>query len=167
MVNGSSKLCTRCTRKLNNQRQGLWWLSLYYLSAPSLPFFALLSNTGAGPYKHFFFTSWCNVSICQQRSLEGHCKVKVIASEGTFLVLDILFSFIWCGSCPVTFGSAAIRDQFIPLYPPAMLSSLSGHFNRPASATTSVMARGSKFSLPLLFLCSLESSFTPFSNDHF
>lgn len=161
--NGSSKVCRRCMWKLISQRQGLWQLSLYCLSALSLPFFALLSDTGAGPYKHFFFTTWSNVNICQQRALEGYCKVT--ASEGTFLSgvgPPIFFYSVWELSSDIQPSS---HQGPAPPYPPqAMLSSPIRHCYRSAAATTSGMARGCKFPLHLLFLCFLESSFTPFSN---
>lgn len=45
----------------------MWQLSIYWLSAPSPPFFALLCDPGAVPYSYLSLY----VRLCQERSLGG------------------------------------------------------------------------------------------------
>lgn len=61
-------------------------LLIYCLSIPNPPFFTLLCDTGVGPYRHSFYTSW----LWQQRALGRHDKKKGLLSPFPGLLAFLL-----------------------------------------------------------------------------
>lgn len=47
---------------------------IFFLSAPNPPFITLLCDTGARPYKPFFFVSGHNVRLYQSSAVKEYCR---------------------------------------------------------------------------------------------
>lgn len=64
------------------------------LRSSTFTLFALLCDTGAGPFEHFSFARWCSVRFHQKRALEGHWKAT--AEEGAFHWVWAALSLLKC-----------------------------------------------------------------------
>ena len=102
----------------------------------NLSYFALLCDTRARPYTHFFFASWCNIRLCQQKKLEGQCKA-VWKKRLLFLALVCFCSGYYCFAAivcmkkkqkpnktdfPVSFSSAPLAPRQMTSCSTAMAS---------------------------------------------